>query len=83
MPTGSATKIVISKDGPYRVLGNVPAAVQTIVPNIEGLSWDREEGGFFPASKEIHLCRWRRSANKPFCDGSHASIKYQDGLRTR
>jgi len=37
------------------------------------------------ASYEIRnrqaLCRCGQSSNKPFCDGSHASVKYQDGIK--
>jgi hypothetical protein len=40
MGKSSSRKIVVSKDGPYIVSGNVPLAVQTITPNREGLSWD-------------------------------------------
>lgn len=34
----------------------------------------------YPVRERMTLCRCGASANKPFCDGSHASIKWQDGL---
>ena len=33
-------RIVVSKDGPYLVSGDIPLTVQTITPNVEGFSWD-------------------------------------------
>ncbi len=50
-------RIVVEKDGPYRVL-NVDIAAQTAA---EGAS----------AEKYV-LCRCGLSGNKPFCDGSHS-----------
>ncbi len=40
-------KIVVSKDGPYIVSGNVPLNMQIITPNKEGLSWDWEQAKEF------------------------------------
>jgi CDGSH-type Zn-finger protein len=39
-----------------------------------------EGGKSYPARERMTLCRCGASSNKPFCDGSHASIKWQDGL---
>ncbi len=69
-------KIVVSKDGPYVVSGGVPLAVETIQPNAEGLSWEWMEGRRFGAEPEYSLCRCGHSSNKPFCDGTHARIRF-------
>lgn len=70
-------KIVVSKDGPYLVSGNIPLDLQVITPNKEGLSWDWKEGKTFQAKASYALCRCGRSKNKPFCDGTHSKIGFQ------
>ncbi|MCZ6751793.1 MAG: CDGSH iron-sulfur domain-containing protein [Acidobacteria bacterium] len=56
--------ITVAKDGPYVVTGR---------PNFAGVGW--AEG----ASQEHYtLCRCGASKNKPFCDGTHWSIKFSD-----
>jgi CDGSH-type Zn-finger protein len=81
MGKSSSRKIVVSKDGPYIVSGNVPLAIQTITPNREGLSWDWKEGKRIETKEEYNLCRCGRSKNKPFCDNSHTKIRF-DGTET-
>jgi CDGSH-type Zn-finger protein len=67
-------KIVVTKDGPYMVSGEVPIAIQIITPNSEGSSWEWKEGESFDAKSGYALCRCGYSKSKPFCDGSHAKI---------
>jgi CDGSH-type Zn-finger protein len=74
-------KVVVTKDGPYVVSGNVPLAVQVIRPNAEGLSWDWEETRKLEGGAKYELCRCGHSMNKPFCDGSHARVHF-DGTET-
>jgi len=74
-------KITVTKDGPYQVTGSVPLAVATIETNAEGESIAWGAGGGFPASEQVVLCRCGGSANKPFCDGTHAIIGF-DGTET-
>jgi CDGSH-type Zn-finger protein len=37
------------------------------------------DGFAYEVRNRVTLCRCGASNNKPFCDGSHASIKFQDG----
>ncbi len=60
--SGPEPEIRVSFDGPY-VVSNLP----------EFRNWLGEE---IPATQAMELCRCGQSANKPFCDGSHAKANF-------
>lgn len=74
-------RIKVGEDGPYTVTGNVPLVRMEIVVNEAGESvgW-REIERLEPGDRYL-LCRCGRSANKPFCDFTHASEGF-DGTET-
>lgn len=72
----AAMRIIVHPNGPYRVLGGVPLAVQTITPNKQGESWDWVPGRSFPVGPEYFLCRCGQSRNKPFCDNTHLTAGF-------
>lgn len=74
-------RIVVGKNGPYKVFGKVPLAVQVITPNREGESWDWVPGRTFETEEFYELCRCGHSKNKPFCDDTHKTIGF-DGKET-
>jgi hypothetical protein len=57
--------IRIRKNGPYEVKGSVPLRTSF---------WMQQQNPQLYA-----LCRCGASRNKPFCDGSHWRIKFDDG----
>jgi len=77
----SGASVLIAKDGPYLVSGNVPLSRQTIVTDEDGGSEAWKEGKAFPAQESYALCRCGQSKKKPFCDGAHTRIKF-DGSET-
>jgi CDGSH-type Zn-finger protein len=81
MSEPQASKIVIAPNGPYLVSGAVPLAVETIEPNAQGESWEWKAGRGIPVNERYALCRCGASANKPFCDGTHAKNGF-DGTET-
>jgi CDGSH-type Zn-finger protein len=81
MNAADGMKVTVTKDGPYLVEGMVPMAVQTVVADAEGNSVGWRQGEEFTAKASCALCRCGQSANKPFCDGSHARVGF-DGTET-
>lgn len=61
----SEPEIVVSRNGPYRIRG--------------GLRLENQQRWGKGASREhFTLCRCGASKNKPFCDGSHRNVGFQD-----
>lgn len=78
---GNQIAITVTEKGPYLVTGNPPLAMQFIMPDSEGESWYFQEGRHFSTEKEpTALCRCGLSRSKPYCDGAHAAVKWQDAL---
>lgn len=77
----SKAKIQVTKDGPYLVSGDLPMSEQWIATNAEGESLEYREGKRFPRQPQCALCRCGKSANKPFCDGTHVKDHF-DGTET-
>jgi CDGSH-type Zn-finger protein len=74
-------KVQITANGPYLVSGSLPLATATIGTNAQNESVEWQAGKAYPAQAEYALCRCGHSANKPFCDGTHAKIGF-DGTET-
>jgi CDGSH-type Zn-finger protein len=74
-------KIQVTKNGPYLVSGALPLSEQRIATNAKGESLDYDEGKQYPVQEQYALCRCGNSANKPFCDGTHAEVHF-DGTET-
>jgi CDGSH-type Zn-finger protein len=65
------TKVTVRNDGSILIEGEF------------GI-YDQEGGKFNLAGRpSIGLCRCGQSANKPFCDGSHARTGFQDKVTAR
>jgi CDGSH-type Zn-finger protein len=74
-------KIIISKDGPYLVSGNLPLAKEAHYTDNEGNPGTYEKGETYPNKEKYSLCRCGKSSGKPYCDGAHVKTKF-DGTET-
>lgn len=74
-------KVVVSKNGPYLVSGNVPLAKQSIVGDAQGESTAWKQGDPYPQQGSYALCRCGHSKSKPFCDGTHTKVGF-DGTES-
>ncbi len=74
--------IKILPGGPYAIQGSIPLVRKSIVRSEGGepLAWSPEEP--LEVSSDYALCRCGASSNKPFCDGSHATIEFNGNETT-
>ena len=79
--TSHTQRIVIEKNGPYVVHGDVPLVSKTQIVSEYGepLTWRTDEA--LLTDKTYRLCRCGQSRNKPFCDDTHLQIDF-DGTET-
>jgi CDGSH-type Zn-finger protein len=64
----AAVKIIVRKNGPYRV--EAPEGAVELV-DADGQKYD------LTGKPAFSLCRCGGSINKPFCDGTHSKIGFQ------
>ncbi len=81
MDQSQSGKIVVTKDGPYLVSGEVPLAIQTIGTNVKDESEEWVQGQAFEVKSQYALCRCGKSGHAPFCDGTHVGGGF-DGTET-
>ena len=74
-------RVVVTRDGPYRVEGGLPLARESIVQTEYGEPVEWERGETFDARDTYELCRCGHSNRKPFCDSTHETIGF-DGTET-
>jgi hypothetical protein len=47
-----------------------------------GIPIEAADGTTYEVRNRVTLCRCGKSGNKPFCDGTHITIKFSDGSIT-
>jgi CDGSH-type Zn-finger protein len=70
--TEPVVQLTVQPDGPYVVTGGVPVSRRRAIESELGEPLTRETTERFPTRPSVALCRCGESANKPFCDGTHA-----------
>ncbi len=74
-------KVVITKNGPYLVSGNLPMFKEIAVVGKEGEPETWKKGAEYPKHESCSLCRCGKSGNAPYCDGAHTEFAF-DGKET-
>jgi len=69
-------KVLITKNGPYLVSGNILLAKEIAITGKSGELEKWEKGRKYPEQESYALCRCGQSKNKPFCDGSHIKSNF-------
>jgi CDGSH-type Zn-finger protein len=73
--------VVVTSNGPFFVSGGVPLIVAEICNDNEGYCRTWKQVTRYPVQDRYTLCRCGQSKNKPFCDGTHAKVRF-DGTET-
>ncbi|MGH1488663.1 MAG: CDGSH iron-sulfur domain-containing protein [Acidimicrobiales bacterium] len=70
--------ITVAGGGPYLVKGSVPITSKSPIMSEHGepLTWKTAPAG--ETKKRVALCRCGASENKPYCDGAHAAVDWDD-----
>ena len=68
--------ITVTPNGPYLVSGGLPVVRRRIVSSEHGEPMVWQTTGAVDAPSGTALCRCGGSANKPFCDGTHAQTGF-------
>lgn len=70
-------RIVIVKNGPFIVQGDIPLVSKTQVVSEHGepLTW-KKDGEIACPRGEYRLCRCGQSSKRPFCDDTHLTIEF-------
>src|SRR6266508_1215513 len=70
-------RVVVTRNGPYRVDGGVPLIRTAVVETARGepIAW--EVGPSFDAPETYELCRCGLSSTKPFCDSTHERVGFE------
>jgi CDGSH-type Zn-finger protein len=74
-------KIKVTKNGPYITSGSIPFSEQTIITDAKEVPVEWRTTKKYAPKENCSFCRCGQSKNKPFCDGTHTTIKF-DGTET-
>ena len=74
-------KVTVRKNGPYLVSGNISLSKTVAIVGSQGEPEEWQQEKKYPEQENYALCRCSKSQNKPYCDGTHASIGF-DGTET-
>jgi CDGSH-type Zn-finger protein len=69
-------KVIISKDGPYLVSGNLSLGKDIAIAGDEGEPEEWQPGEQYPQQEKYSLCRCGQSKNMPYCDSAHKRINF-------